>query len=152
MENNDIINSEGNSTTMVDILRQLASQWDSVISEMNKLKSVKDIPELQSIVYSKRQDICDSILEIDMKIAETTRIYKASVKERAVQYMSGNMRYTEKEAEKKAQNDMYEIVYKINMFESYRNHLSNTLKTVDDIIYGIAQRIKVEELITGMFK
>ena len=154
MEDNIIVTQQSQFDPMqlTEFFRGVKTKWDEHIKEMSNFKDIRNIAEIQNVVYSKRQDACDSILEMDMKIAQYSREYKIKMIERMSYYTSGNIRYSEREAEKRAQNDLYDLMYKINMFESIRGYMSNTLKTLDDIIYGISQRVKIEELVQGVYK
>ena len=42
---------------------------------------------------------------------------------------------------------MADFKYTMDIMESYTNYLSETMKTIDNMIYGINQRLKIEEFL-----
>lgn len=145
----------GTVQTLEDYVNMHQSQWSEIISEMNtKLKNFYDIPELQNIVYSKRQDALDYYFGLLSKISLLSKEYKLQYAQKYNAYKTAaQIRYTSDSAiNAQIASDLRDIIYKSELLSNHSKYMQETIKTIDGIIYAITNRIKIEELVRDIKK
>jgi len=114
------------------------------------LKSIQTVAEAQIELFSTRQ----ILLEYSYKLASI--ISKLGTKERQErakklrEYQeSKDVRYGVNETKTMVEADLAEITLIIELVEGHRKFLDQTVQTVDHMLYGIRQRIALEEYLRG---
>lgn len=136
--------------TLEDYITLHQQQWSTIVSDMNtKMKNFADLPDLQNIVYSKRQDALDYYYALLSKISSLSKNYKEEYAKRYNYYKTtANIRYSSDSAiNAQIASDLREQVYQIELLENHSKYMLETIKTIDSIIYAINNRIRIEELI-----
>lgn len=136
-----------------DYIAEHQKAWSTIISDMNaKMKKFADIPDLQNVVYSKRQDALDYYFVLLGKISSLIRDYKSKYAAKYNYYKVGSqIRYSSDSAiNAQIDADLGQEKYNIDLLDSHAKYMQETIKTIDSIIYGINNRIRVEELISGI--
>ena len=156
-ENNVETNAEINAParTLEEYINQHQTKWSELIMDMNKkLKNFFDIPELQNIVYSKRQDALDYYFGLLSKITSLSKEYKVQYAYKYNTYKTASqIRYTSDSAiNAQISSDLCEIIYKSELLSNHAKYMQETIKTIDGIIYAINNRIRIEELIRDIKK
>ena len=158
MEASDALTFEDKIKILEDGFAQRREYWMNWVSEMAKcLKDMNKLTDLQSEVYSRRQEALENYHTLSVILAKRTKSYK----ERCAQ-MYNNLRplkispgsTTFMYGTEKAINDQIEAQlssdkYIIDLTESQMNYMDGTIKTIDGIIYSINNRIKIEEIKIG---
>jgi hypothetical protein len=140
-------------STLEDYIANHQQAWSSSVSDMNaKMKKFADLPDLQNIVYSRRQDALDYYFNLLSKISTLSRNYK---KEYAARYnaykTTSQIRYNSDTAiNAQIASDLCEMTYQIELLENHAKYMQETIKTIDNIIFAISNRIRIEELINNV--
>lgn len=133
------------------------SYWTEWIQKMSSmLKDMQTLPDLQSIVYSLRQEAVDNYHNIAETLAKRTKNYKIKHSQiydnikviripNTPTYMYGN----EFAVKQKLEGEMAADKYYINIIENHMQFIESTIKSIDGIIYSIQSRIRVEEIKIG---
>lgn len=146
-------NIQQSTNPLVDYIAEHQKKWSDIVTEMNsKMKKFADIPDLQNVVYSKRQDALDYYFVLLSKISNLVKDYKVKYAARYNYYKTGvQIRYSSDTAiNAQIDADLVQDKYNIELLDSHAKYMQETIKTIDSIIYGINNRIRVEELITGV--
>ncbi len=141
---------ENNQATLEDYITEHQAQWSNIINEMNsKMKNFADLPDLQNIVYSKRQDALDYYFGLLSKISYLTRDYKSKYSQKYNYYKTqAQIRYSSEAAiNAQIDADLKDDKYQIELLDQHAKYMLETIKTIDSIIYAINNRIRIEELI-----
>ena len=141
---------ETSPNTLEDYIALHQQQWSTIVNEMNtKMKNFADLPDLQNVVYSKRQDALDYYYALLGKISSLSKTYKEEYAKRYNYYKTtANIRYSSDAAiNAQIASDLREQVYQIELLENHSKYMCETIKTIDSIIYAISNRIRIEELI-----
>ncbi len=141
---------ENNQATLEDYITEHQAQWSNIINEMNsKMKNFADLPDLQNVVYSRRQDALDYYFALLAKVSGLSRVYKEEYAKRYNYYKTNaNIRYSSDTAiNAQIASDLKDSMYQIELLENHAKYMLETLKTIDSIIYAINNRIRIEELI-----
>jgi len=141
--------------TLEEYINMHQTEWSELIDGMNaKLKNFYDIPELQNIVYSKRQDALDYYFGLLTKVSALSKMYKKQYAEKYNQYKTASqIRYTSDAAiNAQIASDLNDIIYNSELLSNHAKYMQETIKTIDGIIYAIASRIRIEELVRDVKK
>ena len=148
-------NNEQNNqpATLEEYIAQHQQQWSNVILEMNgMMKKFTDLPDLQMTIYSKRQNALDYYFNLLYQISAMSKEYK---KQYAAKYNSykvnSQIRYNSDTAiNAQIASDLADISYKLTLLENHSKYMQETIKTIDNLIYAISNRIRIEELVQNV--
>lgn len=156
MENNEhnIEVEEQKSLSLNDELAKLQDKWTSNIKDLNdKMKNLPSIDQLMNEIYYKRQEALDLYFGTNRVLSERTRDYKTKAAQIYMALKTGqaNLRFTNEqaitlqiEAKLVAEKEILDVM---NNFVKF---MEETVKTIDNIIFGINQKIKVHEIMHGL--
>lgn len=139
--------------TLEEYIAQHQQQWSNVILEMNgMMKKFTDLPDLQMTIYSKRQNALDYYFNLLYQISAMSKEYK---KQYAAKYNSykvnSQIRYNSDTAiNAQIASDLADVSYKLTLLENHSKYMQETIKTIDNLIYAISNRIRIEELIQNV--
>ena len=139
--------------TLEEYIAQHQQQWSNVILEMNgMMKKFTDLPDLQMTIYSKRQNALDYYFNLLYQISAMSKEYK---KQYAAKYNSykvnSQIRYNSDTAiNAQIASDLADISYKLTLLENHSKYMQETIKTIDNLIYAISNRIRIEELVQNV--
>lgn len=144
---------QNNISTLEDYISTHQKTWSALVTEMNsKMKKFADLPDLQNVVYAKRQDALDYYFILLGKISSLVKDYKSKYAAKYNYYkVSSQIRYSSDAAiNAQIDADLGQEKYNIELLDNHAKYMQETIKTIDSIIYGINNRIRVEELISGL--
>lgn len=148
-------NTQTNEITLEDWVKEHQKKWNERIAEMNKrMKSVPDLTELLNVVYAARQDAVEYYYSLLNKIAPLSRAYNQRY---AMEYnnlkTNAQIRYTT-EAAINAQiaANLADFLYQKDLLDIHARFMADTIKSIDNLIFGINHRIRLEELMEGVKK
>ena len=139
--------------TLEDYIAQHQQQWSNVISEMNgMMKKFTDLPDLQMTIYSKRQNALDYYFNLLYQISAMSKEYKKQYAAKYNNYkVNSQIRYNSDTAiNAQIASDLADISYKLTLLENHSKYMQETIKTIDNLIYAISNRIRIEELIQNV--
>jgi hypothetical protein len=141
--------------TLEDWVAEHQDRWNQRIAELNKrMKSVPDLVDLLNVVYAARQDAVEYYYSLLNKIAPMSRTYNQRY---AAEYnnlkTNAQIRYTT-EAAINAQiaANLADFLYTKDLLDIHARFMADTIKSIDNLIYGINHRIHLEELMEGVKK
>lgn len=143
------------SKTVETVIKEHQEHWKMEVEELsNKLKKLPDVLDLQTVVYSKRQDCLTYYYSLLNKISAFSKTYKAEYAQKYNYYKTqAQIRYQSDSAiNAQIDADLADFTYQIELLNSLAKYMQDTIRTIDDIIYGINNRIKVEELVQSYGK
>lgn len=130
-------------------------EWTTKIQEMsNQLLKIESLSDLQIRVFSERQIAVDYKHFIISKISKVNKVIRKKYAERYDFYSLPNnkecqYRYPEQAKTQKIWSDLADINYIKEVLENHLSFMDNTIKTIDNIIFGINNKIKIEDYIRG---
>ena len=136
--------------TLEDYIMLHQQRWSGIIAELNtKMKNFADLIDLQNVIYAKRQDATDYYFGILSKLSNLTRAYKANYSQKYNYYKTqAQIRYSSEAAiNAQIDADLKDEKYQIELLDQHAKYISETIKTIDKLIYAISSRIRIEELI-----
>lgn len=128
--------------------RELAG-WNSRIHGMTeRMKDIAKCTDVQSELYDSRHEIVDGKHKLLRSLAKFNQRYKELHAERLRHYTTNSDRkYTTAERELLIEGDLAGQKYRIELLENHLNHIDQIFKLIDHMLYGIKNRISLEEYI-----
>ena len=126
------------------------NNWTKRIQSLSeKMKNIPELRELMNIVYSERQLCVDYYYTLMNMIAKQNKNYKIKYAKRFNFYKTqSEIRYnSDTQIVNQINADLSDDLYTLNLLESHFNFMKESLKSIDAIIFGINNRIKLEELV-----
>lgn len=148
---------EGGEETYSEFYSRNRSYWSLVIKALNRfVYDIYSLPDLQSVVYGKRQEVVELYHELLSAISIKTEEYKRKTagaynKLREAKIPNTPTLYYPTDGSIKQQIDgmFSQEKYVIDISNNHAEFLDATIKTIDGIIYSISNRIKLEEIKLG---
>ncbi len=142
---------EQQPTDFVKLFERERAEWKEKIQIISlHIKDIRTVAEAQVDLFSTRQ----TLLEYSYKLAQI--ISKLSTKERQMrakklkEYSEGkDVRYGSNEKTTLIEGDLAELIEKMQLVEGHRKYIDQTVQTVDHMLYGIRQRIALEDYLRG---
>ena len=133
------------------IFEKERAQWKEQIQVISlQIKSIQTVAEAQVDLFSTRQ----TLLEYSYNLAQI--ISKLSTKERREKAKklkeyteSKDIRYGSNEKTALIEGDLAELRERMELVEGHRKYIDQTIQTVDHMLYGIRQRIALEDYLRG---
>ena len=133
------------------IFEKERAQWKEKIQVISlQIKSIQTVAEAQVDLFSTRQ----TLLEYSYNLAQI--ISKLSTKERKERAKklkeyteSKDIRYGSNEKTALIEGDLAELRERMELVEGHRKYIDQTIQTVDHMLYGIRQRIALEDYLRG---
>ena len=151
--NNQNLNNNQN-ISLDEQLTKLQDKWNDYIRELNeKMKDINSLNELLNIVYSKRQDAIDLYYGTMKILSVRTRDYKSKASNIYNTLKSGQagLRYTNESAiSTQIESKLIYEKETIDLLTNFTNYMKDTIQTIDNMIYGINNKIKLYEMINGL--
>jgi hypothetical protein len=127
------------------------AEWKEKIQVISlSLKNIKTVADAQIELFSTRQ----ILLEYGFKLAQVlTKLTARERQERGKKIKeyteNRDVRYGANETKALIEGDLSEINRKIELVENHRKFIDQTIQTVDHMLYGIRQRIALEDYLRG---
>jgi hypothetical protein len=145
------IPEEQQPTDFAKMFDRERAEWKEKIQVISlHIKSIKTVAEAQVDLFSTRQ----TLLEYSYKLAQI--ISKLSTKERKEKAKklkeyteSKDIRYGSNEKTSLIEGDLAELRERMELVEGHRKYIDQTVQTVDHMLYGIRQRIALEDYLRG---
>lgn len=141
--------------TFEEYIEGQQERWNGIVHTLNeKMKNFNTLPDLQNVVYCQRQDAVDYYHTVLNKLTKREKEYKQLY---AAEYnrlkTNAQIRYsTEAAINAQIEANLADNIYITNLLDNHTRYMLDTIKSIDNIIYGINNRIRVEELMEGVKK
>ena len=147
---------EQKETNLEEFIANKQAEWGNKIKELNeKFKTISTLSDLTTEIYTTRQDLQEYHKSMLMKCASLNREYKKKYAELYNSYKTtSQIKYTSDQAiNAQIAAQLADFNYTMDLMNHHTNYIDETIKTVDNLIYGIKNRIDIEQLLTtGMLK
>lgn len=137
-------------TTEQRIVKQFDSEiveWTGIITSMSqRMRDIAKCVDVQMDLYDNRHRIVDRKHKLLRDLAKFQKKYKEKYAERLKHYTTGyDRKLTAPEREKMAEADTAHLYYNITLLENHVNQIDQTFKLIENMIFGLQHRIKLEE-------
>lgn len=147
---------EQKETNLEEFIANKQAEWGDKIKKLNeKFKTIPSLSELTTEIYTTRQDLQEYHKSMLMKCASLNREYKKKYAELYNSYKTtSQIKYNSDQAiNAQIAAQLADFNYTMELMNHHTNYIDETIKTIDNLIYGIKNRIDIEQLLTtGMLK
>jgi hypothetical protein len=139
------------SVGYVERFEQERNDWtEDVRGISSRFKNIDDMVDVQVDLYSKRQLGVEymhqlMVLQSRLKktwIAEYKKAYDALI-------LDQDYRYSEKERQRIAEEKTSASKLKLDILQSHVDFFRETIKTIDNMIFGVKHRLEIEDFKRG---
>ncbi len=139
------------SVGYVERFEQERNEWTEDVRGISaRFKNIDDMIDVQVDLYSKRQQAVEymhqlMVLQSRLKktwIAEYKKAYDALI-------MDQDYRYSEKERQRIAEEKTSNSKLKLDILQSHVDFFRETVKTIDNMIFGVKHRLEIEDFKRG---
>lgn len=126
--------------------------WLNTVRSMaEKLRGINQLADVQVELYSNRQVVLEHNHYLMSLFSKVNGKYKLKRKERYDHYYkNSDVRLNKGEIEDLVNGDTYTQKEKVEMFEHQIEYFRETIKTIDNMIYGVKSRIDFEKFKNGI--
>jgi hypothetical protein len=127
------------------------SEWTEKIQILAiEMKDIKTLAKAQVDMFSYRQRLLEYSYKLASIVTKLNSKYKSEKGRKMREYSeNNNIRYGSTEKTLLIEGDLTEITEKIDLVESHRKFIDQTIQTVDHCLYGVKSRIALEEYLRG---
>jgi hypothetical protein len=148
---NLIETASSESVSYVERFQQERNEWTSDITTISsKFKNIDNMVDVQVELYSKRQLGVEYMHQL---MVLQSRLKKSWITEYKKAYdsllLDQDYRYSEKEKQRIAEEKTSTSKTKLEILQSHIDFFRETLKTIDNMIFGVKHRLEIEDFKRG---
>lgn len=133
-------------------IESIFDRWGEHIEELReKMSDVKQLNHAQLEMYAKRQNLVEERGVVLINMAEINSQVKALYSQKYKEYKEkGNLIYkSEVQLENLIKGELADKYHKLEMYKVLAEFYEETLKTIDNMIYGVRNVITIHQLANG---
>lgn len=153
--NNQQTNTQQQPLTLEEQLNEHRNKWTTEITSLNEMmKTLPKVNDLLCIVYMKRQEAVDYYHSMNTVILKQMREYKRqslnmfnTIK---ISGYNGVRLPNDSAIQKVVEVELIDEKSIIDLLTNHNNFIKESIATIDNLIYGINQKIKLGEILNGL--
>jgi hypothetical protein len=127
------------------------SIWKDKIVEMAKrIKSMSELPELQVDLYTYRQEAIEYYYNLNLASIKLEKKYSKLKGKLVEEFNNKDVRYAKSDMTTLVEGASADHKHHIDIIKSHSSYFYETVKTIDNMIYGIKHRIDMENFRTSV--
>ena len=134
-----------------EIFERERAEWSEKIQVVSlHLKDIRTVAKAQVDLYSYRQNLLEYSFKLAGIISKLNSRYRNEKARKLREYSENtDVRYGANEKTVLIEGDLTQITEKVEIVEGNSKFMDQTVKTVDHMLYGVRQRIALEEYLRG---
>lgn len=148
-------NTQQQPLTLEEQLNEHRNKWTNEITSLNEMmKTLPKVNDLLGIVYIKRQEAVDYYHSMNTVILKQMREYKRqslnmfnTIK---ISGYNGVRLPNDSAIQKVVEVELIDEKSIIDLLTNHNNFIKESIATIDNLIYGINQKIKLGEILNGL--
>jgi len=151
MENQEKERANSSNDAIYERFKKEREEWTTRIGEYSqRLKDIYAVGDLLTDVYSQRQIALEYAHTLMSHLIKVNKIYREKRQERFNFYSRDyDLRLDKESKYEHITYDLTDIVERKEMLENHLDFFRETVKTIDNIGFGIKHRISLEEYRRG---
>lgn len=131
-------------------IKERTSWKDKVVDMAKRMKMIKDLPELQVDLYTYRQEAIEYYYNLNLAVVKLEKQY-AKLKRKLVEELNDkDVRYGKTDMNTIIDGSAADQKHHIEMVKSQASYFYETVKTIDNMIFGIKHRLEMENFRTSV--
>ena len=153
--NNQQTNTQQQPLTLEEQLNEHRNKWTTEITSLNEMmKTLPKVNDLLGIVYMKRQEAVDYYHSMNTVILKQMREYKRqslnmfnTIK---ISGYNGVRLPNDSAIQKVVEVELIDEKSIIDLLTNHNNFIKESIATIDNLIYGINQKMELGEILNGL--
>jgi hypothetical protein len=128
------------------------SEWTEKIRTLSiRMKNMKELPDVQVELYYNRQILLELYSKLSQVIVKLNSKLRKQKSDRLKYYSeSVQIKYGANEKTPLIDGDLTELKERIDLVDTQINFLNETMKNIDFMLYGVKDRIKLQEFLSSV--
>lgn len=133
------------------IFERERNEWKETIQVISlQIKDIRTVALAQVDLFSQRQILLEYSYKLAAIVSKLNSRYSVEKARKLREYSErSDVRYGANEKAVLIEGDLVELTEKIDLVESHRKFIDQTIQTVDHALYGIKSRIALEDYLRG---
>lgn len=133
------------------IFERERSEWKESINEISSnMKNIQTLAKAQIDLFSQRQVLLEHSFKLASIVTKLNSKYSFEKSKRMKYYSEkSDIRYGSNEKTVLIEGDLADISERMELVEGHRKFIDQTVQTIDHMLYGVKQRISLEEYLRG---
>lgn len=123
---------------------------EKVVDMAKRMKMVKDLPELQVDLYTYRQEAIEYYYNLNLAVIKLEKQYSKLKKKLVEELNDKDVRYGKTDMNTIVDGSSADQKHHVEMVKSQASYFYETVKTIDNMIFGIKHRLEMENFRTSM--
>jgi len=143
--------STSDKTDFNKIFETERSEWREKVQVLAlEMKDIRTLAKAQVDLFSQRQVLLEYSYKLASIVSKLNSKYRTEKSRKLKEYSErSDIRYGANEKTVLIEGDISEITEKIELVEGHRKFIDQTVQTLDHMLYGIRQRIALEDYLRG---
>jgi hypothetical protein len=125
--------------------------WKEKVVDMAKrMKMVKDLPELQVDLYTYRQEAIEYYYNLNLAVIKLEKKYSKLKRKLVEEINDKDVRYGKTDMNTIVDGAAADQKHHVEMIKSHASYFYETVKTIDNMIFGIKHRLEMENFRTSI--
>jgi hypothetical protein len=126
-------------------------EWTEKIRQLSiRMKNIKEVADVQVELYSNRQILLEMYSKLGQVMVKLNSKYRKDKAERLKFYsVSVQVKYGSNEKTPLIEGDLVELKERIDLVDGQISFFNETIKTIDFMLYGVKDRIRLQEFLNG---
>ena len=134
----------------IDFLKKFEEEradWTEKIRQLSiRMKNIRELTDVQVELFSSRQILIEYVAKLGQVMSKLNARYRKDRGDKMRHYSENiQVKYGANEKTPLIEGDLTELKERIDVVDIQISFINETLKSVDFMIYGIKQRISLEE-------
>jgi len=123
------------------------AEWDVIIKSLStRMRDITKCVDVQGDGYDYRHKIVDKKHKLLRTLSKYNKKYKEDYNKRLNHYATNyDRKLTAAEREKMVLGDMAAYKYRVDLLENHINHIDQTFKSIENMIFGLKYRLELED-------
>lgn len=133
------------------IFERERAEWKETINGISSnMKNIQTLAKAQIDLFSQRQALLEHGFKLASIVTKLNSKYSSEKSKRMKLYSEKtDIKYGSNEKTVLIEGDLSEISERMELVESHRKFIDQTVQTIDHMLYGVKQRIALEEYLRG---
>lgn len=144
--------TQQNKTPLQLHIEDREKEWLVKVNKLSeKLKTLEGIRELQTVIVTERQIAVDYYYKVLRMLSTLNREYRPKYSEKYDYFkLKADLKLNNEQAiQAHVHGALASSILDIELMNNHAKYMQETIKSIDDIIYSIQNRIQLEKLIKG---
>lgn len=140
-------NIENQKIDFIKKFEEERGDWTEKIRQLSiRMKNIRELSDVQVELFSSRQILLEYVAKLGQVMSKLNARYRKDRGDKMKHYSENSqVKYGTNEKTPLIEGDLTELKERIDVVDIQISFINETIKSVDHMLYGIRQRISLEE-------